>query len=298
MLELDALVIGAGPAGLAAALYLKRGNLSFLLLDKMGPGGKLNEIHEIANMPGFIPLKGPELAKELYSSVSRLDVGVSYGEVVSVEREGDFFFVRTDVDEYRARALIVATGFVYEALIPGERELRGHGVSYCATCDGPLYRGKDVLVYGEGSRVEEEVAYLSGLANEVTALSRQAPIEGKHSPNVHVYGEGEVLSLSPNGGGKIKATVSIHGTKKELLYDAVFPFYGERSALAFLSSLAPRSDGRFLEVDGGMMSSIPGLFAAGDIVKKGLRQVVTALSDGAVAATSLIAYVRRAKRNG
>ncbi len=294
MVELDALIIGAGPAGLAASIYLKRAEVSFALLDRGAPGGKLNNIHEIANMPGFLPLPGYQLALALSKSAEASGAEASYGEVLSVRKEDGFFLVHSDVEDYHVQAVLVATGFVYQPLIPGEKELRGRGISYCATCDGPLFRGKEVLVYGEGGRAEEEASYLSSICSKVYFLSK-GESDGKAFPgNVERLFRAEILSLREED-GRILAATRIDGKEREIGTRAVFPLYGERSALAFLSGLSVKEEKGFLLVDETMATSIEGLYGAGDIVRKGLRQVVTALSDGAIAANALAAYLRRKK---
>lgn len=295
MVEIDALIIGAGPAGLAAAIYLKRAGVSFLLLDKGAPGGKLNNIHEVANMPGFLPLSGYDLAVSLYKSVEANGVELTYGEVLSVKKESGLFAVHTDMDDYLVKGIIVATGFVYQPLIPGEKELQNHGVSYCATCDGPLYKGQEVLVYGEGSRAEEEASYLSSVCSKVYFLSKGED-DGKEVPaNVERLFRAEVTALKPEG-AEIVAKTRLDGAEKEITVKAVFPLYGEKSALSFLGGLGVEEERGFIVADDTMATSVEGLYAAGDIAKKGLRQVVTALSDGAVAGNALAAYLRRKKR--
>lgn len=296
MVELEAAIVGAGPAGLAAALYLKRAGISFVLLDKMGPGGKLNNIHEIANMPGFLPISGLKLANELYASVKEVGVDFSYGEVVGISRGGRGFLVETDVETYSVYGVVVATGFVYEAVVKGEKELRGQGISYCATCDGPIYRGKETLVYGEGSRAEEEADYLSGICPKVYFVSKSRSLSIK-KPNVVPVLDSEIVAFEKRD-GLIVAHIKGPEGEREIGASACFPLYGERSALAFLSGLEVKEERGYLLVDERMKTSVDGLFAAGDIVKKGLRQVVTALSDGAVAATSLASYVRGRRKNG
>lgn len=295
MVEIDALIIGAGPAGLSAAIYLKRAGVSFLLLDKGAPGGKLNNIHEVANMPGFLPVSGYDLAVSLYKSVEATGVELTYGEVLSVKKEGDLFAVHTDAEDYLVKGIIVATGFVYQPLIPGEKELQNHGVSYCATCDGPLYRGQEVLVYGEGSRAEEEASYLSSICSKVYFLSKGEADGKENPPNVERLFHAEVLALKAEN-GEIAVKTRLSGTEKDLKVKAVFPLYGEKSALSFLGGLGVEEERGFIVVDDTMATSVEGLYAAGDIAKKGLRQVVTALSDGAVAGNALAAYLRRKKR--
>lgn len=296
MVEVEAVVIGAGPAGLSAAIYLHRAGVSFFMLDKGAPGGKLLNVHEVANMPGFLPLSGTDLAIKLFESVSSMGIEYTYGDVLSVRKGGRGFIVTTDMEEYSCFSVLVATGFVYEAVVKGEKELRGLGISYCASCDGPLYKGKDVLVYGEGSRAEEEYSYLKGICSKVYFLSKNKVDESLQSEDR--FGESEVLSLSKNDEGKILVEASVKGEKKTFEVSAAFPLYGEKSALGFLTSLEVEEKRGFLIVDEHNKTSVEGLYAAGDIVDIPLRQVVTALGGGANAATAMAGYVRRRRKNG
>ena len=300
MKKLAVVIIGAGAAGLSCALYLKRANVDFVLLEKGAPGGKLLTIAEISNYPGLPSLSGAELALDLLNSATRSGVEVGYGDVVSVQKENDLFLVKTSDEIYQAQAVVVATGLSNIPTIKGEKALFGKGVSYCATCDGPLYRKKVAALYGSGDRSLEEAAYLAALVSDLYIITPDESYQGssslldplKEKANVHFLLSSKLTEIK---GNLHVESVVING-EKELPVSVVFPLFGEKSASAFLSPLPSlKMDKGFLEVDASMMSSLPGLFAAGDIVKKSLRQVVTACSDGAVASNGVLASLRQKK---
>jgi thioredoxin reductase (NADPH) len=293
-------IIGAGAAGLSCALYLKRANIDFVLLEKGAPGGKLLTIAEIGNYPGLPQVSGAELAMDLLNSATRVGVEVGYGDVMSVLKEGNLFSVKTSDETYLAKAVVVATGLSNVPTIKGEKDLFGRGVSYCATCDGPLYRKKVAALYGSGDRTLEEAAYLANLVAELYLITPDATYQGspslleplKNKANVHFILSSKVSEIK--GNGHVESIV-ING-QEELAVSVVFPLFGEKSASAFLSPLSSlKMEKGFIAVDEAMMSSVPGLFAAGDIVKKKLRQVVTACSDGAIASSGVATYLRNLK---
>lgn len=302
MKQTDILVIGAGPAGISACLYLARAGASFVWLEKAAPGGKLINIHEVGNYPGIPNANGFELAMALLKSTETLGVSSTYGEVKSVRKENDTFIVLTEDETYEAKAVIVATGLSNVPTIPGEKALLNKGVSYCATCDGPLYRGKEVALYGRGDSVLEEAIYLQALASKVYVLTPDEEYQGnelmknvlKEKENVEFIENATITKiLGENAVSGIEYTKN--DKQNTLNLSAIFPLFGEKSASAFLSPLNLENNHGFIKVDQSMMSSCKGLFAAGDIIDKTLRQVVTAASDGAIAATSVLSYLRKLK---
>jgi thioredoxin reductase (NADPH) len=300
MKKVAVVIIGAGAAGLSCALYLKRAGVDFVLLEKGAPGGKLLTIAEIGNYPGLPQLSGAELAMDLLNSATRVGVEVGYGDVVSVSKENNSFTIKTSDEIYLSEAVVVATGLSNVPTIQGEKELFGRGVSYCATCDGPLYRKKVAALYGQGDRALEEAAYLANLVGELYFICPDAALQGspalweplQKKSNVHFLLNSKVNAIK--GQGHVESIV-INGSQ-ELAVSAIFPLFGEKSASAFLSPLSSlKMEKGFIEVDETMSSSVPGLFAAGDIVKKKLRQVVTACSDGAIASNGVASYLRKLK---
>jgi thioredoxin reductase (NADPH) len=305
MIKKEAMVIGAGPAGISAALYLSRAGVSFFWLEKGAPGGKILTIPEIANYPGFPATAGADLALEFLHSAKIAGAEPEYGNVISVSQNAGLFRIATDEEAYEAEAVVVATGLANVPTIKGEKALVGKGVSYCATCDGPLYKGKDVGLYGSGDQALEEALYLSRLASRLFVLTPDAEYQGspvllealRKEKNVTLVTSAKIAEIS----GKERLERILYETpdgSHELALQAFFPLFGEKSASAFLSPLPLALDHGFIPVDENMMSACHGLFAAGDIVRKKVRQVVTAASDGAIASNGVVSYLRTLKEGG
>lgn len=304
MRETDVVIIGAGPAGITAALYLKRANVSFLWLEKGAPGGKLLNIAEVDNYPGLPHQDGFSLASNLLKSAYDVGAKIETLEVEQIQKEGDTYIVSTNKEPISCKAVLVATGLANIPTIPGEKEFFGKGVSYCATCDGPLLKGRVAVIYGNGDRVLEEGLYLANIVKQLYLLCPTDTYQGngdlfhslENKENVAYMPSSKILSIQ----GDFRVT-SIRYSSKEgehvLETNMVFPFAGERSAIQFLSSLPIQMEKGYIVVDDKNMSNVPGVFAAGDIVKKRLRQVVTAASDGAVASTGILTYLHSLKRN-
>lgn len=296
----DVIVIGAGIAGLTAGIYLKRAARDFVLLDKGAPGGKLLNVHQIDNYPGTGTISGPELAQKVYKQAQDLGVEVEYGNIYEVKKDGDEFLVTTDIATYRCRAAIIATGLLNRLLgVPGEKEFLGHGVSYCATCDGAFYKGKDVAVIGNKDQAVEEAIYLAGLVHrlyffyEGELIAPEEHLAALRSLNNVILVPGSRLLAIK--GEKAVTGVDIQKEGGEQLYpvSGVFPLAGERSSADFLAGLGLENSHGFLKVGLDMATSLPGLYAAGDLVDQPLRQAITAAGEGATAASAAISYLRR-----
>ena len=295
----DCLVIGAGIAGITASIYLKRGNKSSLMLDKGAPGGKLNNIHRIDNYPGLARIPGPDLALSLFNQASELGVEYAYGSVYEIRKEDNVFLVKTDAGDFNAKSLIIATGVENKKLgIPGEDKYLGKGVSYCATCDGPFFKGKDVALVGNADHAVEDAIYLSDIVNRLYFLypeeivATPSHIEELKTKN-NVTWIPMDKSIAIEGHELVESFIyEDKDGQHKLDVNAVFPLYGEKSSTAFLSPLGVKGNKGFIETNANMESNVPGVFAAGDIVDKKLRQLVNAAGEGAIAATSAIGYLR------
>ncbi len=301
--RVDVLVLGSGIAGITAGIYLRRGNISCLLLDKDAPGGKLNNIHLIDNYPGLPNISGPDFAMALVNQANELGIEFEYGEVTSINKQEDgVFLVKTDNGDFVCSALIVATGVINPpAGVPNERAFLGKGVSYCATCDGNFFKGKDVLVYGYKDHAVEDAIYLSSIVNKVYFL-HNSPLE---TPDSHlrtleeksniVIIEGKLLGLE--GEGKVESAKILVEEKEETIsISAAFPLSGEVSSSQFLSGLGVLNTNGFIHVNEAMETNVEGIYACGDIIKKKLRQLVNAAGEGAVAANSAISYIHSLRR--
>ncbi len=305
MRETNSVIIGAGPAGITAALYLKRANIPFIWLEKSMPGGKLVNIAEVDNYPGLLHQDGFSLATALLQSAYDTGANIETSEVVEVLKENNYFLIKTNKDEILTKTVLVATGLANVPSIQGEKEFFGKGVSYCATCDGPLLRKKKAAIYGNGNRVVEESLYLANIVGTLYLLVPADHLEGeinlvenlKEKSNVVITYNAKVSLIQ--GDNRVSSILYTDNEGEHSLdISMIFPFAGERSATQFLSSLNVETERNFLVVDDSMMTSVPGLFAAGDIVKKRLRQVVTATSDGAIASSGIISYLNKLKKAG
>ncbi len=290
MNEYDVIIIGAGPAGLTSALYLGRANKKVLLLDKGAPGGKLLTIPQIDNYPGYPSISGLSLANSFLSSASSFGVNVAYGSVNEVKKDDDSFLVATDIEAYKSKCVIVATGLDNVASIPGEKKFLHKGVSYCATCDGRFYKGKRMAVIGNGSKALSEATYLSSLTDEIYLFSDDKDPDMKIDSKIKVVKGAKIKRIE--GTDFVEALVyELNDEETTLPLSAVFPLLHEEASSSFLSSLPLEIKGGFIVADEEMRTNVEGLFAIGDVRQKKLRQVVTAASDGAIASASAIAYL-------
>lgn len=304
----DVIVIGGGPGGYTAALYAARAGFSVLVLEKLSPGGQMGTTDKIDNYPGFSQgIGGFELAMQMKEGAERFGVKTKLSEVLEIKPEGPEKLAVTRKETYRARALVLATGASPRELgLPGERELRGRGVSYCATCDGMFYRGKTVCVIGGGNTAAADALYLSRLCEKVYLVHRRDRLRAskiyeeqlKQTGNVEFVWNSQAQELLHGErvtGVKVREKNT--GEVRTLACDGVFVAVG----------LLPNSDlfRGFIELDGGGYVKadettrihgpegqlLPGVFAVGDLRAKPVRQVVTAAADGAVAAYFLEEYL-------
>lgn len=304
----DAVVVGGGPAGLTAALYLVRAGVSTALLEKAAPGGQVLSTAEVENYPGFPQgIKGWELA-DLFSAhldaypVDRLRGDVSGLEVCS-EPGGPHRLLLTESGEpVGARTVIVCSGAHHRALgAPGEDRLTGKGVSYCAVCDGNFYRGRDVAVVGGGNSALEESLYLSRIVNKVYLIHRRDGFRGSKVYQDKIVAMPDKIELVTShvvdelrGKDNLEALVARHvdtGATRVIPVEGVFVYVGMVPMDAWLPASLDRDAGGFVKTDAEMATNLPGIFAAGDIRSKHCRQVSSAVGDGATAATAALAYL-------
>jgi len=280
----DVLVIGSGASGMTAAIYLKRANINVGIIEKTSPGGQLNRIKSIDNYPGVINIDGPSLAFNMFSQMQELSVHYIYGEVVKIIDNGSTKTVITNREEIETKSIIIATGRKpNETGLEIEKKLIGSGISYCAICDGNLYKNKKVAVYTKDNHGLEEAKYLSNIASSVYVIG----MDGTNFDNLEFYNSDiEEIHEFDN---KIK---SITVNNKKIDIDGLFVLLGSSPYTDFVD--LNKEDGYIL-VDRTMKTSMDGIFASGDVVKKDLYQVSTAVGDGAVAAHSVIQYLNEEK---
>ena len=301
MKKTDIVIIGSGIAGISAAIYLKRANANFVLLEGNLAGGMLNQLKSVENYPAMASTTGSDILIALMDQLRFNNISVTYGNVQTILKEPDGFEVVTDVDSYETKAVIVATGMSQASkTIPGEEKYAGQGVSYCATCDGNFFKGQDVAVIGNNNIALEEAIYLSNLAKKVYFVCPDEKLVGD-SKLLGKIGDFDNISLLEPG-SKVEEIVGddfgvtgIKVNRKMLPVMGVFPYVGKKTTSQVLNNLKPEKAGIFIKVDDEMKTNIPGLFAAGDVVSKKLKQLITAAGDGAAAATSADNYCKLLK---
>lgn len=299
----DLIIIGAGPAGLAAGIYGGRALLKTLILEKGAIGGRAYTTREIANYPGVGRTSGPELTKAMAEHAMRFGAEIVKEEVKSVDFSKDVKVVRTRRREYAAKAVIIATGTSARILgIPGERELTGQGVAYCATCDAEFFKGKHVVVVGSGDQAVEESMFIAKFAGKVSIVvlhdegvldcNRQAAEKAFNNEKIAFIWNSTLLKIH---GVDSVTGVQIKNSKRGTVYDypcdGVFIFVGMIPATDFLKSALPLNKQGWIETNDRMETGINGVFAVGDVREKYLRQISTAVSDGATAATAAGRYI-------
>lgn len=297
MRECDVLVIGCGPAGLSAAQYAARAGYRVLAADALAPGGQLLYIDEIENYPGTEKMSGYALAEALEKQAVSFGVEIGFMEIASIEKDGDAFIAHSADEDIAAKAIIYAAGARHRHLgCQGEEEYQGKGVSYCATCDGPFFRGQDVVVVGGGDTALTDALYLSKICSSVTLVHRRMEFRGQKVLSDRVRARENIrLELgrnvvSVNGNGRNVTSVTLDdGSMIEA--SALFVFVGIIPNTEAIDGLVELSGG-FVVTDGSMRTSVPGIFAAGDVRTTPFRQVVTAAGDGALAAHAADSYIQ------
>jgi thioredoxin reductase (NADPH) len=300
--ETDLIIIGGGPAGLTAALYALRSRLNVLLIEKMVLGGTASTAFHIENYPGFPDgVSGMELMENLQKQVKNLGLNIVWGHVLKITRVGKMFEVNVDDKSFTTKAIIFSTGSDAAKLgIPGEEKFRGRGVSYCAACDGPFYKEKNIMVIGGGNAAIEEALFLTRFAAKISIVHRRDELRAdkilveraQASPKIYFFWHSVAEEIS--GGDKVKeVTLKDLATNKKMKVpvDGVFIYIGSRPNSEGIKELVKTDKNGFIETDANMQTSIPGIFAAGDVRVKTLRQVVTAAADGAIAADAARKYI-------
>lgn len=300
--NIDVAIIGGGSAGLGAAVYAGRAKLRTVIFDKFGLGGQLNTYDKIANYPGF-PEDTPtyELIERLQKQATRFGAEIVYDEIQEIKEVDVMFHLKGIADTYISKTAIVSTGVHYKALgAPGEERLRGRGVSYCATCDGPFFVGKPIVVVGGGDSALQEADHLTQFGSSVTIIHRRNEFRAYPDLQEKVLGNPKVRTVmetvveSIEGKDFVEKIVLKNvksGNVSELETSSVFIFVGLEPQTQLLSGLVDMDKAGYVVVDGGMRTSKKGLFSAGDINIKEVRQVITAVSDGAIAAQSAWKYI-------
>ncbi|MCM8763807.1 MAG: FAD-dependent oxidoreductase [Candidatus Omnitrophica bacterium] len=282
---MDLVIIGSGPAGISAGIYAARANISSVVLERMYPGGKLGWIEKIENYPGFPGgISGKDLAERFYNQATALNVNFVFQNVDRIEKQQGFFTVYAGEEKYHVRFVIVASGSVPEKLgLKGEDEFLGRGVSYCAICDGAFFKNKRVVVIGEGKYVETDIKHLKDFSSVMWLRKPGTPerdiagVSMIRGTPVEIKGENSVKSI----------VVQTESGIKEIETNGVFIFAGFKPSFDFLPSEVILDGSGYVKTDSKLQTSVNGIYACGDIRSGSLKQIVSAVSDGATAVNEI-----------
>ena len=304
----DVIIVGGGPAGLAAGLYASRGGLKTAIFEKGLVGGQIVLTTEVENYPGVSGnVSGFDIIEKMKEQVINFGVDIIEEEIDAIGLRGLCKLIETPKNKYEAKTVIIATGAHPRKLnVPGEQKLTGRGVSYCATCDGALYRGKNVAVIGGGDSAIEEAQFLAKFAEKVYIVHRRDALRATKiiqdrafkNPKIEFIWNSIVQEI--NGDTAVESISLFNKQTKEaskLAVDGVFVYVGIIPNTTLVESRVNLDDRNFIVTDETMHTNIPGVFAAGDVIHKVLRQVVTAAADGAIAAYSAERWIEENKED-
>ena len=293
----DLIIIGGGPAGLTAAIYARRANLNVLIIDDSA-SNKLSKIASIENYPGFSSISGFDLDQSFKKQVKELNIETVDEKVINIKGKD----IETNRSSYKANAVLISTGSKQRKLdIPNALQYEGKGISYCATCDGFFYRGKSIAVIGNNYQALEEALYLANLVSKLTIINKSPEIKDndtllqqiKANSKIEIINDSIPESLITNDNKIVGMKIKNINTGEEKNIDCVgiFPYISFNPSTNFVDE-SILDDKGYIKTNSDMSTSIPGIFAAGDCIEKDLRQIVTACADGAIAATSIIKYLK------
>ena len=299
----DIIIIGSGPAGLSAAIYAQRACLDTIVIEKNGiSGGQVLNTWEVDNYPGFPGVTGFELSRQFREHANKLGARVVQDEVVQVELSGNVKKVVCEEETYEARCVILASGAHHRTLeVPGEEELRGAGVSYCATCDGAFFRGRTVAVVGGGDAALEDAIFLARMCEKVYIVHRRDKLRGANRlqerlpalENIEFVWNSETVAIEGNAQVEaLRLRQTKTGEEKRLDVDGVFIAVGIAPESELYAGQLELDEQGYIRADESGQTSVPGVFAAGDVRTKALRQILTAASDGANCVASAERYLQ------
>ena len=298
----DTIIIGAGPAGMTAALYAARSNLKVALLERGIPGGQMNNTADIENYPGYANISGPELAEKMFEPLENLGVEHLFGLVEKIEDRGDFKEIITEDERFEAKTVIVASGANHRHLgVPGEEDYNSRGVSYCAVCDGAFFRDEDLLVVGGGDSAVEEALFLTRFAKSVTIVHRRDELRAQKVLQDRAFANEKIRFVWDS------VVESIHGDERKVTgvtfknvktgelsqaeFGGIFIYVGLDPVSEFAKDLGITDEAGWILTDHQMKTSVAGIYAVGDVRQKDLRQITTAVGDGAIASQEAYKYL-------
>ncbi|WP_090797151.1 thioredoxin-disulfide reductase [Pelagirhabdus alkalitolerans] len=298
----DVIIIGAGPAGMTAAVYTSRANLDTLMIERGVPGGQMANTEDVENYPGYDSILGPDLSNKMFDHSKKFGAEYAYGDITEVIDGTEYKTVVASNKTYKAKAIIIGTGAKYKKLgVPGEEELSGRGVSYCAVCDGAFFKDKELIVVGGGDSAVEEGAYLTRYASKVTIVHRRDELRAQKILQDRAFKNEKVdfiwdtvLKSINEENGKV-GSVTLENVKTNETFekkaDGTFIYIGLEPLSEPFKSLGITNEEGYIPTNEQMETEIPGIFAAGDIRDKTLRQIVTATGDGSIAAQNAQSYI-------
>jgi thioredoxin reductase (NADPH) len=302
----DVIIAGAGPAGMTAAVYTSRANLSTLMIERGMPGGQMANTEDVENYPGFESILGPDLSTKMFEHAKKFGAEYAYGDIKEIIDNGDVKTVVAGSKQYKAYSVIISAGAEYKKVgVPGEKELSGRGVSYCAVCDGAFFKQKELFVIGGGDSAVEEGVYLTRFASKVTIVHRRDELRAQKilqdrafaNEKIDFIWNHTIKSINDKDGkvGSVTLVSTQNGEEQELPADGVFIYIGMIPLSKPFTNLGITNENGYIETNDRMETKVPGIFAAGDIREKTLRQIVTATGDGSIAAQSAQHYVEELK---
>lgn len=301
-MKYDVIIIGSGVAGMSAALYLKRANINTCIIEKNMPGGQINYTSTIENYPGFDRITGPELALNMYKQIRNNDIPLQYEQVTKIEKlKSKEIKITTDKKEYISDYLIIATGKKNKKLnIENEDKLISHGISYCAICDGALYKNENVCVIGGGESALEEALYLSNICSSVTIISRNEKLRATKNTIEQVNKKKNIKIIYKK---TIKTLVEKDNKLEEIILNddeilkvkACFVYIGSIPNNEFLNNIVEIKEDGYINTDELMQTSNENIYAIGDIRKKNIYQIISAINDGLIATNSIIKKIQNIK---
>ena len=298
----DTIIIGAGPAGMTAALYAARSNLKVALLERGIPGGQMNNTADIENYPGYANISGPELAEKMFEPLENLGVEHLFGLVEKIEDRGDFKEIITEDESFEAKTVIIASGANHRHLgVPGEEDYNSRGVSYCAVCDGAFFRDEDLLVVGGGDSAVEEAIFLTRFSKSVTIVHRRDELRAQKVLQDRAFANEKIRFVWDS------VVESIHGNERKVTgvtfknvktgetsqadVGGIFIYVGLDPVSEFAADLGITDEAGWILTDHQMKTSVAGIYAVGDVRQKDLRQITTAVGDGAIASQEAYKYL-------
>lgn len=290
----NTIVIGAGIAGMTASIYLKRSGIDVLLIEKNVPGGQITRASSVENYPGFMKIEGATLAMNVFEQVQNLGIDIKFADVKKIELNGDKKLIKTENEEYICDNIVIATGRKPKELsLPLEKELTGHGISYCALCDGMFFKDKDVAVVGGGNSAISEALYLSNICHKVYLIHRKDEYRAsinltdklKCKKNIELIVNSNVTRLNEEN-DCLKSIII--NNDKEIMVSCLFIYIGGSPDISFMDNLNIKTKDGYIITDNNMETNIKGIYACGDVLYKNIYQLTTAVGEATVAASSII----------